>query len=175
MPEILDFSKGENTKPLIVQPDFQIYGHRVSVEYRVQKGAPTFHFSVGCQGSYINAENIAYALQEIQSIPYQPVPTKVIVENGKTPKTSCPKLKDEAGDWLIDSKNKAYPKDKYFVFVMDITQKRRFFSPNTRGWDKDTKPLTYKGGYDLTKKDIDKITEILMIMKDYFHAQEPGE
>lgn len=169
MPKIIDFSNGESShiKPLIMQPNFDIRGDKADIEFKMPKGVPTFYIHVGCQGVNINPTTVENAIQEINGIPYEPVPTKVLVEKGKIAKSSSPKLKDEAGNWYISSTNGAFSKDTHEVKVLDIKQKRKYFSPNT-GWDQKDFPFQFRGGYTLSRIDADKIKSILNKIKEFF-------
>ena len=168
--KIIDFSNGENTQsPVMVQPNFKIGNEHVSIEFKTPKGNPTFYILAGCQGVNITGKTIKNAIQEINKIPYEPVPTKVVVIKGHSPKTSSPKLLEEAGNWLITKGNKALSKNTYEIKVINIKQKRKYFSPNNSGWDRTDYPLYFRGGHDLTRTDIVKIKSILGKIEEYFN------
>lgn len=169
--KVIDFSNGENNlSPLMIQPNFKIRDEIVSVTYKTPKGVPTFYVQVGCQGLNMNADTIKNAIQEINGIAYEPVPTEVIIEKGKVAKTSSPKLKDTAGNWFIGGNNTAFDKATHEIKTIDIKQKRKYFSKNERGWNYKDHPFTFRGGYDLSKMDVDKIKTTLSKIEEYFNG-----
>lgn len=168
MTKIIDFSNGENSpKATVIQPNFPILSRNVLIEYK-EKTEPVFSIAVGCQTSNITADTVNIAISELMGEEKPFVLTKVIVPLGSNPKVSSPKLLDEAGNWLIGSNNKAFSKDQYEVKEINIKDKRKFFSPNKSAWDKNRYPITYRGGYEMSKKDIDNTMSILLKIKDFF-------
>lgn len=169
--KIIDFSNGESAdQPLLVQPNFKIRGDNVSIEFKSPKWVPTFYIHVGCQGVNMNSDTIQNAIQELNEIPYEPVATEVLVEKGKNPKTSSPRLMESVGNWFITKDGKAFSHDTHEIKVIDIKQKRKYFSPNKRAWNKKEYPLTFRGGYDLSTTDIEKIKSILDKIEKYFNS-----
>ena len=172
MPKIIDFTDGESKdRVLIINPNFSLTGREVSITYK-ESQIPTFKVQVGCHTVNITADTIDKAISEINAEPPKILPTKVIIKTGSTPKTSSPKLKEEAGNWLISISQKAYPNDLFEVKVLDIKEKRRYFYPNDRSWNRKDYPLCARGGHELSRDNIDQVKNILFIIKKHFSDVE---
>ena len=172
MTKILDFSNGQNATPvLIVNPNFTLANRNVSIEFK-EGLIPTFKVFVGCQTTNVTSENIDRILYELSGQDLPVILTEVIVKIGQNAKTSSPKLIEVAGNWLISKDKKAFDINQYEVKEINIKDKRKYFLVNTRAWDNEKNPMYFRGGFQLSKSDVDNAQMILQKIKDFFNEEK---
>ena len=172
MTKILDFSNGTNETPVvIIQPAFKLTGREVYIQFKNGK-IPTFEFRVGCNTSNVTGDNVDRILYELAGKELPTLLTPVIVFKGQNAKTSSPKLVETTENWFISKDKRAFPTSEYEIKEINIKEKRKYFLTNPRNWDKDRYPMHFRGGYQLTKSEIDSIQMILQKMKDFFHGEK---
>jgi hypothetical protein len=168
MTKILDFSNGKNIPALIiVNPTYFIANRSISIDFKDGR-IPTFMVRVGCQSIGITEENIQKVFKELRGEELPSVLTKVIVPKGTNAKSNSVKLEAETENWLISKDKKAFEKADYEIKEMLIKEKRQYFIPSSKSYNPS---MHFRGGYSLSKTDIDNINSILNKIQEYFQSK----
>lgn len=166
-PKVIDFSNGVVPTPsaVVVSPNFSIQGRKVDIQFMASP-QPMFRVNVGCQSVTVTPDNVDQMLAEAEGKEAEPQPVLLIVGNDRTVNSDTPKLKEEAGNYLISTGLRAYPKANNKVVEKLVKPTNKFFEKSNGYYRNGLRSV--QGNWEVTAGEKDHIVSILNTAKAFF-------
>jgi hypothetical protein len=125
MQKIIDFSKGTQTKPTIIQPDFSIQSRTCAITHL--PWVDGFRVAVGCQSVQVTKSVLNEMKEALKFAEPKEVERTLITKKGGRVTKSSAELSETSDSFFISKGNKLYPKAGYETKAVKHTPAPKYF------------------------------------------------